>query len=72
MTTKTLKDKVIAHVKSDVERGINVIGLGYEECNDYAQTVTNLLSVQNQTFYRFESVARYIRRWKEVEKAKVA
>jgi hypothetical protein len=70
MPKPTLKDKVITHVKSDVERGVPVLALGYEECNDYAQTVTNLMSVQDRTFYRFESVARYIRTWKEMNQTK--
>ena len=62
---KSIGSQVIEQVKTDIEQGVNVMALGYEECNDYAQTVCNLLSVKNQSYYRFETVARSIRRYKE-------
>ena len=62
----TLKSKVFTQTTFDNSNGINVLALGYEQCNDYAQSMVNILNVRHQTFYRFESVARYIRQWKEL------
>lgn len=63
---KTIQSQVKVIVAETVEtRGAQwVIGLGYAASNDYAQSVTNQLNVKFQSFYRFETVARYIRKEK--------
>ena len=66
--SKSIRQQVLDQVKFDMEQGVNVLALGYEECNDYAQTVTNVLSVRNKAFYRFETVARRIREFKETQR----
>lgn len=64
----TLKSKVIQMVNEDVAgRGQEwLLGLGYQECNDYAEITKNRLQQTTGRYVRFESVARYIREIKEI------
>lgn len=68
----TIKQQVLTMVKEQVQvRGQDwILGLGYAECNDYAQTIVNCLNVKHNGYYRFETIARYIRDYKEDLKAK--
>lgn len=64
---RTIKQIVNAEVKAQVEiRGAAwLLGLGYRECNDYAEILKNQLMVTNQEYYRFETIARYVRTYKD-------
>lgn len=71
----SIANKVNKIVKADTElRGEAwLVLLGYAACNDYAQSVVNRLSSENGTFqyYRFETVARYVRSIKSKTRAKL-
>lgn len=64
---KTIQKSVLEVVKQHVEtRGEQwLLGLGYAECNDYAEIVKNIVSVNRNEYMRFETVARYIRTYKD-------
>lgn len=65
--TKTIKQIVLTEVKAQVasQGEAWLLALGYRECNDYAEVLKNNLMVRNQEYYRFETVARYVREYKE-------
>lgn len=62
---------VTSYLKSQVEiQGGNawILNMGYAECNDYAETVRQLLSAKTGFYLRFETVARYVRKFKASQK----
>lgn len=63
---KTINQSVLEVVKSHIE--VNgqawILGLGYAQCNDYAEAVKNIVSINRNEYMRFETVARYIRTYK--------
>jgi hypothetical protein len=64
---KTIKQIVLNEVKAQVEvKGQDwLLALGYRECNDYAEILKAQLMAKNNEYYRFETVARYVREHKE-------
>ena len=60
---KSVLDVVKAHVAANGEAWI--LGLGYAACNDYAEAVKNIVSINRNEYMRFETVARYIRTYKD-------
>ena len=73
--TQTISSRVLNIIKSDIESRSEawLIGLGYADCNDYAQTVVNRASFCNSGIQhvRFETVARYVRTEKSKIRAKL-
>lgn len=74
--TSTIAHRVNTIIKADIERRSKgwLIGLGYQDCNDYAQTVVNRASfcINGFEHVRFETVARYIRSHKKAIRAELA
>lgn len=74
-TTSSIASRVLSIIKSDIESRSEawLVGLGYADCNDYAQTVVNRASFCNGTMQhvRFETVARYVRTEKSKIRAKL-
>jgi len=62
---KTIKSKVWTQIEHDLGQGVNVLTLGCQQIADYSQSVTNVLMLKYQTYYRQGTVERYIREWKE-------
>lgn len=73
--TSSLSSRVLSIIKSDVESRSEawIVGLGYADCNDYAQSVVNRVAYTQSGFehIRFESVARYVRTEKSKIRAKL-
>lgn len=67
-----ISDEVKAYLNSQVEISGNswLLNMGYAECNDYAETVRQLLSDKSGQYLRFETVARYVRAFKRAESIK--
>lgn len=74
-SSSTIASQVLNIIKSDIESRSEawLVGLGYADCNDYAQTVVNRASVCNGSIQhvRFETVARYVRTEKSKIRAKL-
>lgn len=72
--TQSVAFRVNEVIKSHIEtRGENwLLGLGYMECNDYAQSVVSLIGALSGDYVRFETVARYIRQHKSRIRVKQA
>jgi hypothetical protein len=71
--SKSIKSIVFAYLKSQVEiQGGNgwLLGMGYADCNDYTETVRQILSAKTGQYLRFETVARYTRSFKVIESRK--
>lgn len=73
--TATISSRVLSVIKSDVEARSEawLCGLGYADCNDYAQSVVNRVAYTQSGLehIRFETVARYVRSEKSKIRAKL-
>lgn len=71
----TIASRVQSIIKSDIEARSEewLVGLGYADCNDYAQTVVGRASYTPNGIehVRFETVARYVRTSKASIRAKL-
>jgi hypothetical protein len=71
----TISSRVLSIIKSDVESRSEawLVGLGYADCNDYAQSVVNRVAYTQSGIehIRFETVARYVRTEKSKIRAKL-
>lgn len=71
--TASVASRVATVVNAHVEQRGDawILGLGYQECNDYAALVVATVSAASQFEHiRFETVARYIRTTKNRIRAK--
>jgi hypothetical protein len=69
--TASISSRVLSVIQSDVAARSEawICGLGYADCNDYAQSVLNRVAYTASGFehIRFETVTRYVR----IEKSKI-
>ena len=65
----SISGMVYKHLKTEVERRQGdyswLLNMGYGACNDYAVSITQLISAEYSTYVRVETVLRNIRKFKQ-------